>query len=84
MKTSHKQTVLAFLWGLLFTFILLCAKYLYLNWPGPGEKGYEEIRPVFEIFHGAWLQLACLLGVLAFTFLTVKTNRQTKKRLAVF
>lgn len=79
MKPNHKQMIIAFLWASLLSFVLLIGKHLYLHWPGPGEEGFEEIQAVFEILRGSWFQLLCLLGVLVFTFLTIRTTRQTSQ-----
>lgn len=84
MKTSGKQIVVGFLVGSFLTFIILCTRNIYINWPGPGERGYEEVKAVFEIFHGPWFfQLTCLAGVTVLAFLTVRTtNRLIRKRKA--
>lgn len=38
------------------------------------------MKAAFEILYRSWFQLACLFGVLVLAFLTVRTNRKTKKR----
>lgn len=78
MKPSHKQTIVAFFGASFFTFILLVGKYLYSHLPGPWEKGFEEIKAVFEIFRGSWFELGSILWLLAVAFFLIRNTRNSR------
>ena len=81
MKPNHKQRITGSLVGFFLTFVFLCARNIYLNWPGPGERGYEEIQVVLALSEGPTVKLVGLGlfgGLLVLAAIRVITPKAAK------